>query len=272
MRRIVIATALLSLAAAGVFAFLSPGVLEWRVERACPQIAESCFGRARALAHLWAYKGEAERAKLWYRKAAEAGDPMSMFHLAWMIEQKAVDIYQAKSFDAAALGKAPNLQAELRPQFDAAAAWYRKSAEKGFAPAMNNLGQIHARGLLGVRNPQMAAHYYRLAAQAGNPVAGFNLALAHLHGDGVAQSSSETEKWIEWSPSKKFSEADLQQPTLERTRINGGMLTESLRKKLRAAADSGPPATAKFEFRPLQPVASLPTFEQVRRQSGAPLR
>jgi hypothetical protein len=50
------------------------------------------------------------------------------------------------------------------------------------------------------------------------------------------------------------------------------MLTESLRKKLRAAADSGPPATAKFEFRPLQPVASLPTFEQVRRQSGAPLR
>jgi TPR repeat protein len=273
MRKIAVGVAsLLALSGAGLYVFLSPSFLEWRVERACPQITGDCAGRVRALAHILAYKGETERALHWYRKGAEAGDPMSMFHLAWMVEQKALDQIQAKSFEQAALGKTASLPPELRMQLDDAASWYRKSADKGFAPAMNNLGQAMARGTAGARNPQAAAHYYRLAAQAGNPVAGFNLALAHLLGDGVTQSASEAGKWLEWSPARKYNQADLQQPTLERTRVNGGMLAESMRKKLRDAAEAGPPATAKLEFRPLQPAANLPTFEQARRQSGGPVR
>jgi hypothetical protein len=273
MRKIAIGIVLvLALAGAGLYVFLSPSFLEWRVEQVCPQMTGDCTIRTRALAHLWSFKGETDRAMHWYRKGAEAGDPMSMFHLAWMIEQKALDQYQAQSFEQAAVGKQASLSPELRKQFDEATSWYRKSADKGFAPAMNNLGQSLARGATSAPNPQAAAHQYRLAAQAGNPVAGFNLALAHLFGDGAAQSASEAEKWIEWSPSRKYNPVDLRRPTLERTRIQGGMLAEPKRKKLRDAADAGPPATAKLEFRPLQPVASLPTFEQVRRQSGGPGR
>ncbi len=273
MRKIAIGIVLVvALAGAGLYVFLSPGFLEWRVEQVCPQMTGDCPLRARSLAHLSAYKGETERALRWYRKAAEAGDPMSMFHLAWMIEQRALDRFQVQAFAPAAMGTQPGLSPELRKQFDEATSWYRKSADQGFAPAMNNLGQSHARGATSARNPQAAAHYYRLAAQAGNPIAAFNLSLAHLHGDGVTQSASEAEKWSVWSPSRKYNEIDLRPPTLERTRINGGMPAEILRKKLRDAAAAGPPATAKLEFRPLQPVASLPTFEEMRRQSGGPVR
>lgn len=273
MRKVAIAVALvLALAGAGVYAFLSPAVLEWRLERSCPQITADCAIRARALAHVWGYKGEIERALHWYRKGAEAGDPMSMFHLAWMIEQKALDEIETRFSEAAASGGLQNPPPELRKQLDEAGAWYRKSADKGFAPAMNNLGQVLARGAPGARNPQAAAHYYRLAAQAGNPVAGFNLALVHLFGDGVTQSSSEAEKWLEWSPQRKYNQADLQTPTLERTRIQGGMLGEATRQKLREAATAGPPATAKLELRPMKPIASLPTFEQVRREAESRAR
>ncbi len=262
----------LALAGAGLYAFLSPGALEWRVENACSQMTGDCPTRVRALAHLFANKGETARALLWYRKGAEAGDPASMFHYAWMIEQQALDRFHAVAYEQAALGKHHVLSPELRAQFDDAVTWYRKSADKGFAPAMNNLGQAMARGGIGVRNPQGAAHYYRLAVQAGNPIAGFNLGLAHINGDGVAQSASEAERLIEWSPARKFNNGDLSQPTLERTRIQGGMPPATLRKKIREAADAGPPATAKLEFRPLAPSANLPTFEQVRRQAGGPKR
>jgi hypothetical protein len=269
---IVIVVAVLALSGAGAYAFLSPKVLEWRVEQACSEMTESCTTRARALAHLWAYQGENERAVHWYRRAAEAGDAASMFHLAWMMEQQVIEAYHVKAWEAAALGQTTGLRSEMRAQFDQATSWYRRAAEKGFAPAMNNLGQVYARGLNGSRNPQMAAHYYRMAAQAGNPVAGFNLSMAHLAGDGVAQNSAEALKLMEWSPGRKYNAGDLQRPTLERTRFNGGMLAEGLRQRLRSAAESGPPATAKMEFRPLQPVSSLPTFEEVRRQSGGPRR
>lgn len=268
MRRIIIiVAAVLALSGAGIFFLLSPTVLEWRLEYACADMTQSCAIRARALGHVWAQKGETERAMHWYRKAAEAGDPKSMFHLGWMIEQQAVDIYNARAWEAAALGQTAGIRSALRPQFDQAASWYRRAAEKGFAPAMNNLGQIHARGLNGSRNPQMAAYYYRLAAQAGNPVAGFNLSLALLTGDGVAQNGAEALRLMEWSPGRKYSAADLQSPTLERTRFNGGMLAAGLREKLRHVAEAGPPATAKMDMRPLRPVSSLPTFEEVRRQA-----
>lgn len=273
MRRILIITVtLLAIAGGGLFALLSPTALEWRLGYTCPKITEDCALRARALAHLFAYKGETERAIHWYRQAAEAGDPMSMFHLGWMIEQQAVETYHVQAWESAARGETSQFRSTLRPQFEQAAAWYRRAADKGFAPAMNNLAQLYARGVMGSRNPQMAAHYYRMAAQAGNPVAGFNLSLAHLAGDGVAQNPSEALKLMEWSPGRKYNQADLQRPTLERTRFNGGMLAEGLRAQLRSAADAGPPATAKMEFRPLRPVSTLPTFEEVRRQAGGPRR
>jgi TPR repeat protein len=255
--------AVAALSGAGLYGLLSPGVLEWRLERDCPQVTEACTARVRALAHMLSAKGQTDRAIKWYRKGADAGDPLSMFHLAWMIEQRAIEKLPTRP--SAAFGMVGVMPGALRSEFDLATTWYRRSAEKGFAPAMNNLGQVHAHGFIGARNPEMAVHYYRMAAQAGNPVAAFNLTLAYLLGDGVIQSGREAEKWIEWSPSRKFSQADLQQPTLERSRLHGGMLSSNLRDKLRAAASSGPPATAKLEFQPLKPASNLPTFEQVRR-------
>src|SRR5688500_14549808 len=105
MRKIIIiAVTMLALTGAGLWALLSPTALEWRLEYSCPEITDSCAVRARALGHIWAYRGETERAMHWYRKAAEAGDAMSMFHLGWMMEQQVIEAYHVKAWEAAALG------------------------------------------------------------------------------------------------------------------------------------------------------------------------
>ncbi len=271
MRRIAIGIgSVLALAGVGLYAFLSPTVLEWRVERACPQITGDCAIRTRALAHIWFDKGETERAVHWYRWGAEAGDPISMFHLAWTIEQPMLDRFKIRSYDTAPFGKGSPVPAELRSALDEATSWYRKSADKGFAPATNNLGQTYLRGVTTARNPDAAAHHFRLAALAGNPIAGFNLATAHLAGEGVAKSLSEAEKWMEWTPARKFNPADLNWPTLERTRFKGVMIVQSMRERIRYAADAGPPATARLYSGPV--VSGLPSFEETRRQSGGSRR
>jgi hypothetical protein len=269
MRKVaIVAVSLIAVAGAALYALTLPAVMEPLFDLTCREMTPRCQVRARAIGHAWSGKGDPERAIGWYRKAADAGDPTSMFHLAWMLEEQAIAGMPAahdKWVEASGSSDVPEMKA-VDALFAKAADWYRRAADKGFAPAMNNLGEMYKDGMNGARNPQMAAHYFRMAAQAGNPVGAFNLSLAYRMGDGVTRDVAQADKWAEWSPGTKFSEADFAAPILERTRFLGGDIPTKLTARLRAVADNGPPAVVKLELSPLKPDPSLPTFQQVREE------
>ena len=69
---------------------------------------------------------------------------------------------------------------------DAAAAWYREAAEKGYAKAMNNLAYLHFIGSVnGKKEYEEAVRWFRQAAEQGNAGALNNLAIAYESGKGV---------------------------------------------------------------------------------------
>ncbi len=57
-----------------------------------------------------------------------------------------------------------------------ALAWFRRAAERGYAPAQRELGNAYYAGRGGIeRNPALAVEWYRRAAAGGDALAAFNL-------------------------------------------------------------------------------------------------
>jgi hypothetical protein len=255
------------------FAVTSPWVMEKSIEWTCKEPTERCIVRMRGMGHVWSHKDNLDRAAHWYRLAAEAGDPAAMFHLGWTFEGHGMG--DIKSF-IAALAKARGAddaddQATEEPRlsrqsFESAADWYRRAADAGFAPAMNNLGDLYGLGRLGKSDPQTAFQWHLAAARAGNPVGAFNVSLAYREGRGVARDIAEADRWARWSP-VRFQDRDLSNPTLARTHFFGDTLAEPMRHKLQAVARSGPPAYAVLELKPMKPDPRLPTFSDVQRRA-----
>jgi hypothetical protein len=142
--------------------------------------------------------------------------------------------------------------------------WYRRSAEQGFGPAMNNLGELYFSGLaggLGRPDRSEALRWYRAAAAAGNPVGLWNVGTAYANGLGVARSPSEAAKWATWYPNPNGTSnaaAELGDVVLQRTTLFNNRLSGEQRAALRAAARAGTPYSITL------PVAD----EGVRRQLG----
>jgi hypothetical protein len=102
------------------------------------------------------------RAAAFLEKASEAGDPEAMFELARMYE-RGIGVEQ---------------------DVDKALALFRKSADEGFADAINDLGFLHYQGGLGIaRDPKKAIELFGQAADQRHPEAMFNYAA--LIDDGV---------------------------------------------------------------------------------------
>lgn len=257
MRRLAAAlVALVVVASAVIYGMSQPALMEKFVEWTCDRPTERCLVRMRALGHLWSRHQNLERAAHWYRQGADAGDPIAMFHLAWLLERNGV----AETIRSAAQSRGTSI--ELSRHIDEAATWYRRAADAGFAPAMNNLGNLHEQGLLGRRDLQAAFNLYSEAARTGNPVAAFNLSRAYGLGLGTTRNASEAENWAEWSP-RQFNAADLAAPTLERTYFGNSDMPVSMLQQLRAVADNGPPAAVRLTLRPLKGDPRVPTFSQV---------
>jgi len=256
---IMVSVALIATAGAGLYAMSSPTIMERFVEWACETPTERCLVRMRALGHTWWRHENAERAEHWYRKSADGGDPPAMFHLAWKLERDGV----AETIQSAVRSRGATISRSEK--IDEAATWYHRAATANFAPAMNNLGNLHEQGLLGRRDFQESFDLYTAAAKLGNPVAAFNLSRAYGLGLGTMRNSSEAEKLAEWSP-VLFNWSDLAEPTLERTYFGGSDLPQSLRVMLRAVADCGPPAVARLKLGPLNADQRVPTFSDVQQR------
>ena len=95
----------------------------------------------------------------WFERGAHAGDPVSAYNLALMLQ-------------SGALGA---------PDLDAAATHMRAAAEAGMPPAMTALGLlIHG----GAKSGDLPADWFERAAKAGDPQGRFLYAVALSEGDG----------------------------------------------------------------------------------------
>ncbi|KWB64047.1 hypothetical protein WL37_20500 [Burkholderia ubonensis] len=86
---------------------------------------------------------------------------------------------------------------ESLPQDDAqAVAWWRKSADSGYADAQNKLGIMYFRGRGVSQNAQIAAHWFERAAIQGHPDAQANLGYLYAAGLGVVKNESTAVTWF----------------------------------------------------------------------------
>jgi TPR repeat protein len=93
----------------------------------------------------------------WYKKAADAGDPMGMMNAGR---------YYLTGFSVGGVFKTDYKEAE---------AWTRKAAEKGVPAAMEILAELYEFGYGVPQNRDQAISWYRKAAAAGDDTAGINL-------------------------------------------------------------------------------------------------
>jgi hypothetical protein len=181
---------------------------------------------------VWSRKGDMEKARFWYTQPAERGDPAAMFHLAWTYDQAVPDDFDTRynrkieRREAAARGAPqPGIPASEKADIEMAKKWYEKSADRGFAPAMNNLGEIYRYGIGGRGDQPLGFDLLMKAARTGNPVARLNVSLSYLAGMGVEMDGAEAAKWRTWTRSAKIM-PDLDEPTFSRTKLYGGNLPE----------------------------------------------
>ena len=78
-----------------------------------------------------------------------------------------------------------------------AADWYRRAAERGYAPAQHSLAQLYAAGLGVAQDDVEAFVWFRLAAKRGHAhaVDGLNALIARMPADAVARASRRARLW-----------------------------------------------------------------------------
>ena len=241
--------------------------IDWNCSQAKPD--QACLERMRAMGHVWSGMANLERAKRWYAAAAAHGDAAAMFHLGWVYDVEArqeirefalTSAQRMQAAAPAAAGGAPVPEmatetASVAAKVAQASEWYHRAANLGFAPAMNNLGQLYYIGLDRGESLDVAFEWYMQAARAGNPAGAWNVMLAYARGLGVRTNFAEMKRWAVWS-SEYTEAADLAWPTLERTEVLGSFMAPGTVAVVRSASVAG----VKLQFDKMAPpyLAPLP--------------
>jgi TPR repeat protein len=142
------------------------------------------------------------QAAIWYRKAADRGNPVAMFGLARIISKGAPGLEKSPEF-AANLYEAAARQGHVEAQnwlgycyqhgfgiqqSDASAvAWYTRAATRGLAAAQNNLGLMYLTGKGVQRDYGRASELFEQAAKSGDVWGANNLGGMYERGWGVKQ-------------------------------------------------------------------------------------
>jgi hypothetical protein len=77
-----------------------------------------------------------------------------------------------------------------------AASWYRKAAERGYAPAQANMGILYDLGQGVAQDYRQALYWYAKAAEQGDIKAQNNLGFMYSEGKGVAQDRATGHMWF----------------------------------------------------------------------------
>ena len=182
-----------------VYAVRTPGSLDFiGTPINCDPNAADCQTRLRAQGEVAFAVGKSAAGDAAMARAAIAGDLRAAFHLGWHHEE-AYRRAVGKKLEA---GTAPQEESTpglaglprgteflaltkryeevpagpARPLADRSLAflWYGYAANRGFGPAMNNLGAMYQFGLMGARDRGQAQIWYQRAAARQNPVARLN--------------------------------------------------------------------------------------------------
>jgi TPR repeat protein len=105
----------------------------------------------------------------------------------------------------------------------AAALWFRKAAEQGYAFARSNLGALYCDGRGVTQDYTEAVMWFRKAADQGDAVAEFQLGDLYANGKGVPQDYSEAMIWFQRAAEQGHPVA----PTCNRTTPRGQLPLET---------------------------------------------
>jgi localization factor PodJL len=144
------------------------------------------------------------------RAAALAGNPAAEYELAVRYAEGrgiAVNFEEAaRWFERAAnrdlapaqyrLGSLYEKGQGVKKDLDQARRLYRAAADKGNAKAMHNLAVLYAEGLDGKPEFKAAAEWFRLAAARGVADSQYNLGILCARGLGAEQNLAESYKWF----------------------------------------------------------------------------
>lgn len=90
-----------------------------------------------------------------------------------------------------------------------AAKWYCMAAEQGHVEAMFELGCCYDNGRGVPQNMTEALRWYQKAAEQGHAEGQFNLGCAYFYGDGVFQNYTEAVKWFRAAAEQGYADAQL---------------------------------------------------------------
>ena len=125
--------------------------VKWFRKAAEQNLSKAQYELARCLDEGMGCERNYEEAVYWYQKAAEQDHPASQYYLG---------VYYEKKDD-------------MKSAFH----WYKKSAEQKYVKAMRSLGQCYAKGKGCTKDLVEAAKWYRAAAEKGDAIAQYELAL-----------------------------------------------------------------------------------------------
>ena len=153
----------------------------------------------------------------WLRKAAEQDHPVAVYFLGLAYEngrevaknKTTADSYYIKAHKLASpLANSGNASAQytmgllreyglggVEKNLAAAAIWYLKAAEQGYAPAQNDIGYCYQYGQGVTQNYAEAIKWYLKAAEQGNSAAQSQIGYCYENGQGVTQNYAEAIKW-----------------------------------------------------------------------------
>jgi TPR repeat protein len=117
---------------------------------------------------------------------------------------------------------------------ETACGWFRRAADLGYAPAMNNVGECYLHGIGFTRSGLAAVQWHRAGALAGNPVAAMNLLQDLKDGLGGKADTAAADSWT----GKRLAElnpSDLDESVLAYTLRAGVQISPEEREMMRAA-------------------------------------
>jgi TPR repeat protein len=221
-----------------IWSLLVPLVPGAAIKASCHEpLTQACIDQVRALGDDFAAKGNLAEAASWYGWAAKGGDKVAMFLLGGVNYARAVD-------DAARQGHADFVASEEGRRasvnelngFPAATAcgWFRRAADLGYAPAMNNVGECYLHGIGFTRSTLAAYQWHLAAAEAGNPVAAMNLIEDYKQSLSGKDETASVPVWT----AKRFDQTnrpDLDDKILSYTLRGGAQISPEERDMMRQA-------------------------------------
>lgn len=147
--------------------------------------SESLNGLAEAYYYGAGVTRDWDKARDWYKQAAEQGHPNGQFRLGWFYEHGSMGLYK-RSYTG-------------EQNYEKAFYWFQKAAKQDHAEAQKELAYMYETGKGTPKDEEQAFYWYQQSAKQYYSDAYINMAFAYLKGSGVDQDFNKSAYWYEKS-------------------------------------------------------------------------